>query len=175
MHKDNADRRHDVDEVARLIKDIRIAMLTTVDAQGRLVSRPLDTRERPFDGTLYFFTAADADKVAQLRARPEVNVAYVDVDEQRYVSIAGRATMVDDRAMIHALWDTPTDGFWFEGKDDPNLLLLRVDAESAACWTSAGTALGRAFNFLTALVTRNQEAAGKQTHVDFPPQSRSPS
>ena len=40
----------DIRKLAELIKDIKIAMLTTLEADGRLRSRPMATQNKPFDG-----------------------------------------------------------------------------------------------------------------------------
>jgi len=42
----------DVRKVAELAKDIRIGMLTTVDADGTFTSRPMGQQEVEFDGDL---------------------------------------------------------------------------------------------------------------------------
>ena len=44
------DRTANIQHLASLIKDVEIAMLTTTQADGRLVSRPLGTQQVEFDG-----------------------------------------------------------------------------------------------------------------------------
>ena len=41
-----------IETIGDLIKDIRVAMLTTVEADGALRSRPMATQSTPFDGEL---------------------------------------------------------------------------------------------------------------------------
>ena len=59
----------DVAKVAELIKDARIAMLTTVGADGSLVSRPMGVQDVDFDGDLWFFADDDSHKVHEIEAR----------------------------------------------------------------------------------------------------------
>ena len=49
----------DVRKLDQLIRDVKFAMLTTIDANDELVSRPLTTLEVDFNGTLWFMVAAD--------------------------------------------------------------------------------------------------------------------
>src|SRR5690606_30642051 len=49
--------REKIEKLRELIKDIDIAMLTTVDEDGSLRSRPMGTQEAEFDGDLWFFTS----------------------------------------------------------------------------------------------------------------------
>jgi general stress protein 26 len=46
----------DVEKLAKLIKGIKFAMLTTALPDGSLRSRPMATQNTAFDGTLWFFT-----------------------------------------------------------------------------------------------------------------------
>ncbi len=43
--------------VRELVEDIDFTMLTTQDAAGNLVSRPMSTRQMDDDGDIWFFTA----------------------------------------------------------------------------------------------------------------------
>ena len=122
------DRQQHIKQLAELIRDVDIAMFTTVGADGRLFSRPLGTQEVEFDGDLWFATAADSPKVAEIALNPRVNVAYASQSKNTYVSVAGIARVVDDRAKVEELWSPPMKLFFPGGKDDPNLRLIHVSA-----------------------------------------------
>jgi general stress protein 26 len=157
--------REEVREVAKLIADVPVAMLTTRRGDGRLVSRPIQTRQMEFDGELWFLTSIDSNKVQELSANPQVNLAYVNSGDKAYVSIDGCADVVRDRRKVDELWSQTFDTLYFSGKDDPSLVLLRVVAETAECWTGSSTALGRAYDFLKAKVSGDASAMGTQKHV----------
>ncbi len=50
-------------KLASMIRAIKVAMLTTVNPDGSLRSRPMATQEAPFDGTLWFFTRESSSTV----------------------------------------------------------------------------------------------------------------
>jgi hypothetical protein len=62
-------------KVAELLKDERIAVLTTTAPDGTLMSRPMSLQEVEFDGDLWFFASRSSRKVAHVTANPQVNVA----------------------------------------------------------------------------------------------------
>ncbi len=156
----------DIEEIGRLIHKVKVAMFTTRDAGGHLVSRPLQTRDMPFAGEVLFFTALDSKKVEEIEVEPQVNLAYANPGDGAYVSIDGRAEVIRDRATIDALWSETFDSLFFKGgKSDPNLVLLKVVAHSAEVWTSSSTAIGRAFDFLKAKATGDVHDLGEQKHV----------
>jgi general stress protein 26 len=120
-----------VKKLAGLIKGVKVAMLTTRCPDGSLRSRPMLTQEADFDGTLWFFTRAQAPKVGEVERHEQVNVSYAAPEDERYVSVSGTARLVRDPRKIKELWN-PAYKAWFpQGLDDPELALLRVEAERA--------------------------------------------
>jgi general stress protein 26 len=156
----------DFARLKELIEDIRIAMMTTRDADGTLRSRPLQTLRCADEGTLWFFTSASSPKVAEAAAGGwQVNLSYANPEKQDYVSVSGLATLSRDRKLMEALWSKWVEVFFPKGVDDPDLALLRVDIEKAEYWDSPGTAIGRAFALTRALVTGKKDAVGENVKI----------
>jgi general stress protein 26 len=127
--------------LADLIRGMKTAMLTTASAEGSLRSRPMATLGGEFDGTLWFFTRADAPKVGEVQHDEQVNVSYADADGQRFVSVSGRASLVLDPKKANELWD-PIHAAWFpRGVEDPQVALLRVNAEKAEYWDAKSSGM----------------------------------
>jgi general stress protein 26 len=118
-----------------LIKNIGTAMLTTVAPDGSLRSRPMATQGSGLEnGELWYFTADDSGKVAEIAAEHEVNLAYAEPKEQRYVSLSGRASIKRDPARARRLWNSEAKAWFPGGPDDPHLALLRVRVHTAEYW-----------------------------------------
>jgi general stress protein 26 len=118
-----------------LIKDIGTAMLTTVAPDGALRSRPMATQGKGLEnGELWFFTADNSGKVAEIEAEHEVNLAYAEPKDQRYVSLSGRARVVRDPERARRLWNSEVKAWFPGGPEDPHLALLRVRVHSAEYW-----------------------------------------
>src|SRR6187455_406100 len=99
-------------QLGKLIEDIDIAMLTTVGADGALVSRPLSTQRSQYDGRrIWFFTEGDSPKVGEIRRHAKVNLAYASKDKNTYVSLAGVATVRRDQALIDEFWNDAMKAF----------------------------------------------------------------
>ena len=123
-------------KVIELVKDARICMLTTMTDDGRHVSRPMALQDVEFDGDLWFFAYADSDKARQIQAHPQVNVSFSDSRHNAWVSIAGTAEQVTDRARAEELWNPLLKAWFPDGLDTPGLALLKVHATSAEYWES---------------------------------------
>jgi general stress protein 26 len=120
-----------------LIHRMKIGMLTTLEDDGSLRSRPMAAVDRDFDGTLWFFTDVDTAKVHEVERQRRVNVAFAHPDQQQYLSLSGTATVLRDHRLFEEFWN-PMLKTWFpEGLEDGKLALIRVDALSAEYWDSA--------------------------------------
>jgi general stress protein 26 len=161
------EHQENVAKLAKLIKGIRVAMLTTIEADGCLRCRPMQTQEAEFDGQLWFFTWVDSAKVHEIEHDQHVNLAYVNASDEVYVSVSGRARLVRDAAKVKELWN-PVHKAWFpQGVNDPNLGLLRVDAEKAEYWDSPSSKVVQLIGFAKAIVTGKPygEEAGEHEKV----------
>ncbi|WP_404432103.1 pyridoxamine 5'-phosphate oxidase family protein [Microbacterium lacus] len=140
--------------IKELVEDIDFTMLTTQDAAGNLVSRPMSTRQMDRNGDIWFFTLDDSKKVDEARADHDVNLAYADSKGFRFVTVAGRAQVVHDRAKMDELY-TSSLTIWFEdGLDTPGIALLRVTPVETEFWEPHHGKLVTAAGMLKALVTK---------------------
>ncbi|UNX54806.1 pyridoxamine 5'-phosphate oxidase family protein [Georgenia sp. TF02-10] len=138
-------------KVSDLIKGIRVAMLTTTSTEGGLRSRPLATQDVDFDGDVYFIVERDSSAVADVTNHGAVNVAYVG--DSTWVSLSGTARVLPDSPKLAELWNTFTDAWLHGGPDDPNNVLLHVQAESAEYWDAPGAKVVQLANLVRSKVT----------------------
>ena len=138
---DPTTRRRDPEAVAKvreLLKDARIAMLTTISTDGSLVTRPMATQQVQFDGDAWFFTEADSPKVAEIQADPRMNAAYAE--NGTYVFLSGTASLVHDGSKKRELWNQFAAA-WFQCEpEDPGVALIKLSADSAEYWDTPGRA-----------------------------------
>jgi general stress protein 26 len=138
-----------------LIKDIRFAMFTTRHGNGHLHSRPMTTQNKKSDeaDTLWFFMSKRSEPVADLAADPVVNVAYADPDKDAYVSVSGRARVVDAPAKAQQLWSKLNEAWFPQGPNDPDLALVCVEITHADYWDVKQGKLTQLYKMARAAVT----------------------
>lgn len=127
-----SDNQEAIEKVQELIKGIEIAMLTTVSEEG-LVSRPMKTQDVEFDSNLWFLTKKDTSKFHELLRNQQVNVAYAG---KSFVSIRGEAELVESSEKVKEFWSPAYEKLLETTYDDPNLVLIKVKAETAEYWDS---------------------------------------
>ncbi len=143
-----------VQKIGELIKDLRMAMLVTIDGRGLPNSRPMATQGDGFDGTLWFFTDRNSPKVHDVESNPHVNVVYMKSSSESYLSLIGTASVDNDRERMRALW-SPWMKAWFDSAEDPDLCLLRVAVEEGEYWDTPGGKVASLFSLVKGAVPGN--------------------
>ncbi len=163
----NTDHVAAISKLGAMIKDMRIAMLTTADEHGALHSRPMATQETEFDGTLWFFSRRNTPRNEQVQQDHNVNLAYSNPDDKIYVSVTGTAAEVNDRAKMEELWK-PFLKTWFpKGLEDPELTLLKVTVQQAQYWDDSAGMMSVVAGFIKATVTGTPAKTGDSATIDF--------
>ena len=152
------------------IKDIRIAMLTTMEADGDFHTRPMATHEMDPDGTMWFFTYDNSNKVAEIRQHERVSLAFSDPGSELYVSTTGTAEVVKDRAKIDALWSDFLKTWFPNGKDDPNVALLKVSIHAGEFWDRPGGKMVKLFEMAKGAITGDTDKSGRNEKFGNEPQ-----
>lgn len=136
-------------------------MLTTATGEGKLVSHPMTPQEVTPDADIWFFVGLEGDQADALRASKAVNIAVSEAGS--WLSVAGRAEFVEDRAKIDELWDGQVDAYFEGGKADPNLGLLRVTTDSAQFWGVPGGKVAALAQIVKSKVAGDRVAGGSDT------------
>src|SRR3954451_16003082 len=152
-------------KVAELLKDERTGLFTTIAFDGTLVSRPMALQEVEFDGDLWFFAEQGSRKVQHISANPQVNVS--TSGSSSWVSLTGHAVVIDDLEKKRKLWNTVVEAWFPDGPEDPDVVLLRVDAASSEYWDSPGGPRASVVSFARAKLPDRAYDGGENEPVDL--------
>jgi general stress protein 26 len=93
-------------------------------------------------GRIYFFASRSEDLFKAPGQTGKAIAIYAGKDHKLFASIHGTLSEDMDRAVIERLWNPIVASWYKDGKDDPDLVLLRLDATSADVWEAqAGATL----------------------------------
>lgn len=144
------------------LDDVRAGMLEVADGFV-----PMSHNIEPEDGNLWFITArgtAMAEAAAQGAATRYI---VSDNGEGLYAEIKGRLEVSDDRAKLEEVWTSVASAWFEEGKDDPDLVLVRMTPASAEVWLGPESGLSFMFQLVKAKVTGDKPDYGDQFSLRF--------
>ena len=153
----------DLERVWDIIAKVGICMLTTQFAGG-LRARPLESRPDREAGIIWFVTDLRSDKEYEINVERDVGLTFIDPKAKAYLSLTARAEVSVDRAKAAAIWRS-TDDAWWNGPDDPNVCILRVQPLTAELWDGPATAAAAAFELAKARLTGEKPNLGENRKV----------
>ncbi|WP_097092359.1 pyridoxamine 5'-phosphate oxidase family protein [Novosphingobium sp. Chol11] len=127
-------------QLAKKMKDIDFAMLSTRAEGGQIAARPMSNNgDVDYDGDSYYFTTDDTVMVRDIERDPKVGLSFqgaAGLLKQRplFVAVEGRADLIRDKAQFEAHWNSDLDRWFDEGVDTPGLVMIKVRAERAHYW-----------------------------------------
>ena len=125
--------------------------------------RPMAVAEISPSGELWFASSRDSGKVREVAVNARALVT--GQGGGAYVSVSGHLDVVEDRARVRALWRESWKVWFPQGKDDPNLVLMRLRPDHGEYWSQEGAAGVRyLFEAAKALIT------GERPSTDNPEQ-----
>ena len=107
---------------------------THIQSGEPFVTRPMAVQQVDDDGNLWFLSADDSHKNAELSDDAAVQLLFQGSNYSDFLSLYGTATISKDKAKIKELWNPMLKTWFTEGVDDPRISLIKVDPEGGYYW-----------------------------------------
>ena len=117
------------------------------DGHARPMTAQLDDalyNDGEYHGPLWFFTSTDNALYQQIQQAelagntPPAMAHFASKGHEVWATLHGNLATTRDRATIDRLWNRVVAA-WYEGKDDPKIALISLDAEDAEIWIDASS------------------------------------
>ncbi len=123
-----------VDKIKDLAKGANICMFTTNLSEVPLSSVPMSTQDVDDEGNIWFLSAKSSNKNQHIQSDPRVQLFYSNTGNSEYLSVYGNATITTDKNEIEQLWSPIAKAWFTEGKDDPDISVIKVAPEETYYW-----------------------------------------
>jgi len=114
------------------IAAVPICWLATRSLEGGTNARAVNSSAGPpgsDEGTRRFLVRRSSRKVAEMRAASSVTLAFQHPSGERYVALGGRATIIEDIAVMRTMWSRDLDAHFPPGFADANMIVIQVDVD----------------------------------------------
>jgi len=120
-------------KMKELVKSIDFNMMATALTQHPIHAVPMSTKKVDDEGMIWFLSGKDSKHNANIQKDPSVHLFYAKPMAMEFLNIFGKATITQDRTIIHELYQK-SDDTWFNGKDDPSLTVIMVKPQDVYYW-----------------------------------------
>lgn len=148
-------------DVITILNDSGFIMLTTALDDGKLLAHPMVPQQVTEGADVWFFLGLQGDQAKALQANPQVNITVSEAGN--WLSVAGRVHFVDDQAKVDELWDDSVAAWFDQGRNDPNLGLIKVTTDSAQHWGLKGGKVSALAQIVKSKVTGQRTGGGSDT------------
>ncbi len=130
----------DLKAVAKALRDIDFVMFNTHTTGGQIAGRPMsNNRDVEYDGDSWFFVDKEARTFADVSANPNVTLSVQGSKgllgkPPLFLSIEGKAEVIEDRAVLREHWTSELERWWPEGPSTPGVVLLKIHATRIHYW-----------------------------------------
>jgi len=126
------------DKFWKALADDKIVMLGLHGvAEGH--TRPMTAMLDTMPGPLWFFASTDGALIHQLEQGHRAVVTFTARSHELFATIHGALSVEVNGAMIDRFWNSFVAAWYEHGRDDPKIVLLRLDPEQAEIWENASS------------------------------------
>ena len=116
-------------------------------------SRPMSLQECDQEGNLWFISSAESNKNFEIEEENKVQLFFMNNGNAEYLSIYGKAFIYKDKNTIEEKWSSLANAWFEEGKEDPNVTIIRVSPEETYYWDTKAGKFITMLSFIGAAVT----------------------
>ncbi|TDR89602.1 pyridoxamine 5'-phosphate oxidase family protein [Enterovirga rhinocerotis] len=102
-------------------------------------ARPMTAQVEGDTGPIWFFTSTENGIARKLGGDDRAIATFTSKGHDLFATLHGTLSRDQDRATIDRLWNRYVAAWYEGGKDDPKLVLLRLDPEKAEIWQDASS------------------------------------
>ncbi|MDH6253757.1 general stress protein 26 [Chryseobacterium sp. H1D6B] len=152
MSTQNLSHLEAIKKIQELSENARICMFCTELENIPLNSRPMTLKETDDSGNLWFISSDDSNKNFEIKEDRRVQLFFMNNSDSQYLSVYGEASVYKDKATIESKWSAMANA-WFDGKDDPNVSIIRVEPKETYYWDTKAGKLVSLLSFVASAVT----------------------
>lgn len=135
--------------LARLWQELRATRTGMLGLAGEneAHSQPMTAHFEGEHGPLWFYARKDALLTQELESARAAVFHYVGGGHKLFACVHGELSRDDRQDVIARFWSEEVAQWYPQGQDDPDLALLRFDAERAQIWIPSNGAAASEYRF----------------------------
>jgi general stress protein 26 len=130
---------HNLLRLAReTVNAVPTCLAITIDGNGDANARAINTSKLTDEWTVRFITDRRTRKVGEIARTGRMTLVYYHQAGNAYVTLVGRAGIIDDVAVKQSIWQPGSFKWHPGGPTDPNVVLVEFVAERIETWNTPG-------------------------------------
>ena len=155
-----------IDKLKSLVEDITICLFCTdLKTDDGSTCRPMSAIKVCEQGNIWFFSEKNSEKNKAIVNDKNVQLFFSHPGKSSYMVVNGEAEIISDKTKIEELW-SPVAKIWFkEGKDDPDISIIKVLPSTAYYWDTDGNRMINFLRMVASVVTGKNLLNGEEGSI----------
>jgi len=154
-----------IEKLKDLVDDIKTCLFCTNITDIPFKARPMATLDVDDEGNLWFFSNKASDKNDEMKNNDAVQLVYAKNSSNEFLVVNGKAELVNSKEKIDELWTSMAKAWFPEGKDDPNISVIKIIPKDAHYWDTINGKVITLFKIATAVITGNPSDVGVEGKI----------
>jgi general stress protein 26 len=164
---ENLNNKESIDKLKSLVNNIKVAVFCTELSKTPIHSRPMSVQEVDDQGNLWFISSKTSNKNFEIEKDNQVQLFFSNVGNSQYLSLYGLASIYKDQKIIDELWNPIAKAWFEEGKNDPNVTVIKVTPSDAYYWDVKDGKIISLLKMASAAVFGNQPDIGVEGKLNI--------
>lgn len=134
MSVENKSAEEGLTKLKDLAEGIDFCMFCTALSVHPIEVTPMSVQEVDENGNVWFLASKESDKYKNISKDAKVQLMFSDTSNFKFLTVYGEATISQDQAGIDKYWNKMMDAWFEKGKDDPNIILIKVEPQHSYYW-----------------------------------------
>jgi general stress protein 26 len=163
---ENLINKEGIDKLKSLVNEIAVCLFCTeLKTDDGSTCRPMSAIKVCDQGNIWFFSEKSSDKNKAIASDNVVKLFFSHPAKSSYMVVNGEAEIILDKMKIDELW-TPIAKLWFkEGKNDPNISIIKVTPLKAYYWDTDGNRMINFLKMVTSVAIGTNLVRGKEGEI----------
>ena len=156
-------KSEELEKLGELLADMRVCMLTSLDEEYVMISKPMSPQEMCEEGAIWFLTDANSAKVQHLQL---MNCSFSNESQGTSVSVSGHGEIVKDRDRIESLWTVFARPWFPDGVETSNLAALKFVPKIAEYWDAPNSKMVRFLAMMASVAAATPIGMGEHGNLN---------
>ncbi len=149
-----------IEKIKHLAEEADICHFVTALSKIPLSTRPMSTQKVDENGCIWFMSDKNSSKNKEIQTDKHVQLFYSNQSSSEYLSVLGNAEIVFDKKLIDEMWTAVAKAWFTEGKDDPNISLIKVTPLEGYYWDTKNNKMISLIKIAASVITGKSNDGG---------------
>jgi general stress protein 26 len=146
-------QRESIEKMKELVDHNAVCLFTTNLTEAPFHTRPMSTQQVDDQGNFWFFSGEESNKNLEIKEDARVQLFFSNPGKSEFMTVHGYASIFKDRHKVEEIWSPIVKAWFKEGKNDPDLSLIKVAPEQAYYWDTKNNKMVSLIKILASMVT----------------------